>query len=43
MYAAQFVVRQFLDTFKEFPARMEPASFSIDKALAKLEQAMHSN
>jgi arylsulfatase len=43
MYAAQFLVKQFLDTFKEFPARMKPASFSIDQALDKLEQAMHSN
>jgi arylsulfatase A-like enzyme len=43
MYAAQFLVRQFLDTFREYPARMKPASFSIDQALAKLEQAMHSN
>ena len=43
MYAAQFLVRQFLDTFQEFPARMKPASFSIDQALARLEQAMHSN
>jgi arylsulfatase A-like enzyme len=43
MYAAQFLVRQFLDTFQEFPARMKPASFSIDQVLNKLEQAMHSN
>lgn len=43
MYAAQFLVRQFLDTFQEFPPRMKPASFSIDDALAKMEQAMHSN
>jgi arylsulfatase A-like enzyme len=43
MYAAQFLVRQFLETFQEYPARMKPASFSIDQALEKLEQAMHSN
>jgi arylsulfatase len=43
MYAAQSIVRQFLATFQEYPARMKPASFSIDEALAKLEQAMHSN
>ena len=23
MYASQFIVRQFLETFKEYPARME--------------------
>lgn len=43
MYAAQFLVKQFLDTFNEFPARMRPASFSINQALEKPEQAMHSN
>jgi arylsulfatase len=43
MYAAQFIVRQFLNTFEEFPPRMKPASFSIDDALAKMEQALHSN
>jgi hypothetical protein len=29
---------QFLDTFKEFPPRHEPASFSIDQIVKKLEQ-----
>ncbi len=37
MYAAQFLVKQFLDIFNEFPARMKPASFSINQALDKLE------
>ncbi|MFZ0240934.1 MAG: hypothetical protein WAL90_04745, partial [Desulfobacterales bacterium] len=40
-YAAQFIVRNFLETFKEFPPRMKPASFSIDQALAKMEQALN--
>ena len=40
-YAAQFIVREFLATFQEFPPRMKAASFSIDKALAKMEQAMN--
>jgi arylsulfatase A-like enzyme len=40
-YAAQFIVRQFLETFKEFPPRMKAASFSIDQVLAKMEQAMN--
>lgn len=43
MYAAQFIVRQFLETFQDFPPRMKPASFSIDQALEKMEQAVHSN
>ncbi len=38
-YAAQFLVREFLETFKEFPPRMKPASFSIDKVLEKMEQS----
>jgi arylsulfatase len=43
MYAAQFLVRQFLETFQEFPPRMKPASFSIDQVLEKMEQALQSN
>jgi arylsulfatase len=38
-YAAQFIVREFLNTFKEFPPRMKPASFSIDQVLEKMEQS----
>jgi arylsulfatase len=40
-YAAQFLVRQFLDTFQEFPPRMKPASFTVDQVLAKMEQALN--
>ena len=40
-YAAQYIVREFLETFKEFPPRMKPASFGIDKVLEKMEQAMN--
>jgi arylsulfatase A-like enzyme len=40
-YAAQFLIRQFLDTFQEFPPRMKPASFGIDQILAKMEQALN--
>ncbi len=38
-YAAQFLVRQFLETFQEFPPRMKPASFSIDQVMEKMEQS----
>jgi arylsulfatase A-like enzyme len=38
-YAAQFIVREFLETFLEFPPRMKPASFSIDEVLKKMEQS----
>jgi arylsulfatase len=36
---AQQFVGQFLSTFKEFPPSQKPGSFSIDAALAKLQQA----
>ena len=36
---AQEIVGQFLQTFKEFPPRQRPASFSIDQALEKARQA----
>jgi arylsulfatase len=36
---AQQIVGQFLQTFKEFPPRQRPASFSIDQALEKARQA----
>jgi len=35
---AQAMVGQFLETFKEFPPRQRPASFSIDQALEKARQ-----
>jgi arylsulfatase len=35
---AQAMVAEFLETFKEFPPRQKPASFSIDQALEKAEQ-----
>ena len=33
---AQAYVGQFLTTFKEFPPRQKPASFSIDQVMEKL-------
>jgi arylsulfatase len=35
---AQPIVAEFLKTFKEFPPRQRPASFSIDQALEKARQ-----
>jgi hypothetical protein len=32
---AQAIVGEFLQTFKDFPPRQRPASFSIDQALEK--------
>ena len=37
LLAAQAIMVQFLETFKEFPPRQKAASFSIDQAVAKLE------
>jgi arylsulfatase len=36
---AQQIVAEFLATFKEFPPRQRPASFSIDQALEKARQS----
>jgi arylsulfatase len=36
---AQQIVAEFLQTFKEFPPRQKPASFSIDQALEKARQS----
>jgi len=35
---AQAIVGEFLKTFKDFPPRQRPASFSIDQALEKAQQ-----
>ena len=35
-YAGAVIVREFLETFKEFPPRMKAASFSIDQVMKKL-------
>jgi arylsulfatase len=42
-YAAQFIVKQFLETFQAFPPRMKPASFGIDQVMKKMEQAFGMN
>jgi len=36
---AQFFVAQWLESFKEFPPRQKPASFSIDEVMQKLQRA----
>ena len=36
---AQAYVAKFLETFKEFPPRQKPGSFSIDQVIANMEQA----
>jgi arylsulfatase len=35
-YAAQAVVYEWLESFKEFPPRQKPASFSVDQVVEKL-------
>ena len=39
---AQQYVAKMLQTLAEFPARQEPASFSVDKVLEKLQAGMTS-
>jgi len=39
---AQMYVAQMLQTLKEFPARQEPPSFSVDKVLEKMNAGMKS-
>ena len=41
LYANALVLR-FLDTFKEFPPRAEPASFTITAAVEKMKKALES-
>jgi arylsulfatase len=36
---AQAVVAQFLATFRDFPPRQKPASFSVDQALEAMQKA----
>jgi arylsulfatase len=36
---AQSYVRQFMETFRDYPPRQEAASFSLDKVMEKLETA----
>jgi hypothetical protein len=38
--AAQALVTDFLATFQEFPPRQRAASFTIDQALEKMNEAM---
>jgi arylsulfatase len=40
---AQQFVGQFLTTFKEFPPSQKPGSFSIDAAMAKLQEGATGN
>jgi arylsulfatase len=35
---AQVIVAQFLQSFREFPPRAKPGSFSLDQALQKMQQ-----
>jgi arylsulfatase len=40
---AQAYVGQFLETFREFPPRMEAASFSLEKVMKKLTEGSGGN
>ena len=43
LYAAQSLIAQFLQTFKAYPPRMKPASFTVDQAMQKLQEGLGSN
>jgi arylsulfatase len=36
---AQAFVANFIETFKEFPPRQKPSSFSVDQVMEQLERA----
>jgi hypothetical protein len=40
---AQAFVAQHLQTFKEFPPRQKPGSFSLDQVLSKLQESGGGN
>src|SRR5262249_44641023 len=40
---AQAVVGKFLESFKEYPIRMKPASFNLDKAMQQLSAPSKSD
>jgi arylsulfatase len=35
---SQAIVAQFIETFKEFPPRQKPASFSVDQIMKSLQE-----
>ena len=35
---AQAIVAKFVETFKEFPPRQKPSSFSVDQIMEQLER-----
>ncbi len=39
---AQAYVGKFLSTFKAFPPRQKPASFSLDQVMEALQEGMHA-
>jgi arylsulfatase len=39
MVPAQVYVGNFLKTFKEFPPRQKPASFTIDQVMEKMQNS----
>ena len=43
MGPAQAFVARLAESLKEFPRRQEPASFTIDKVLAKMQEGVGSS
>ena len=42
MVPAQAFVAKWISSFKEFPPRQKPASFSVDEVMKKLEEGSRS-
>ena len=42
MFYGSAIVTQFLETFKEFPPRQEPATFTINHAVEELDKFLSS-
>jgi arylsulfatase len=36
---AQALVQQFIETFKDFPSRQKPSSFSVDQVIEQMSRA----
>jgi len=39
---SQVIVKEFLETFQEFPPRQKPAKFNVDDVIANLSKATNN-
>ncbi|MBP2312633.1 hypothetical protein J2852_001946 [Azospirillum soli] len=43
IFAGQTEVAKFLETFREFPPRQRPASFTVDQIIEKMQRNLESH